>query len=1194
MNEDKKQLLIKQLSSVGKIEFPNYQIPSIPREGLIVAKEQTKVEFKNGEFYNKFSHILHLNGEQSFKGEIIKGKKYILVKGEYKWPSGQIFSGTFDKNNNKIEGILKYKEGYIYKGKFKYEKFNGEGEFKWNENEFIKGNFVDGNINGKAKLKRENYNINGNFIDSKAEGEINDFNIELNGHSYLFPKFNLKNGEIEEEKLIINKDNKNIILNKGVNKNINIESNYIKINPTDDDLFILNKCFNIINDIIPKYEIPSIPEEGLILKEGTKFNIKFGNGVIMNINEEEDEHSLYLSNKEKLIKGRLENDENGKYWLKEGKYIWPSGQEYLGGFNKNNKFESDDAELKIENKWIYNGGFKNGKLNGHGRFDFENNNYLESYFSDGKLEGLTIIKFENIKINGFIQKNEFDIKLDNNSYKIIKLKGDNNDEKLLIIEKNEKEYFIIHYFLNEGKQLTLIEYDVIDIKEKNNILSYLNAYINIPEFEPTSINNDGLIVENNINKNEIFFENGIIYNKEKELLILPNKEIFKGKIKKISNKYVLDEGEYEWPNGQKYIGKFNENNNFEGDENSKLVYENKWTYQGGFKNGEPNGKGEIKKDNGDYIKGNFENGKIFGETIIKKDDIILEGNYISSIINGTINNINTIINNHNYQISNITINKGSIQEDIFYFQEDNDGNKQKVILNESEKEILPKKYYNIFDFDEKDLKLIFKSLSKIRKINLPYFSSPLMSDGEEVIQDKNNKDKFTIIFPNKELFVGKIEKNNEKYLLKEGEYIWPFGQRYIGKFRNNKFDSENAELTFKNEWIYEGGFKNGYFEGNGIFRNIKGHLIKGYFEKGKINNDVTIEDNNYYFKGSFLDTINDIYIKVFNILVQNHIYELSEFKLSDNKIIFKKDKIEFIKEISPELKIKMIELLIIKPKYNKKIYFYYEPFKERESNENQIKILKIQDNIQSQKLSTLSINYTRLSKQNRKIRGKIGKLIGVNLNKKLNLSELIYKIKENKNIHKNDIMHIKQNINNFHKMEEVEKDDRYNRIEENEIIKVCNSKMIKDIQSEIDLINKDIKTMKKEREKIEKVKYNKYKEINDLKYYYELINEDYNEINNIKIKLEIENNKIEENINDISEKNMNIKEYLNNIKNDKPKKKNKTDISKEILKLENYNNKLLFEINKKEAVINNGNKEIEKLLIEIMNLDNKIEKQKLK
>ena len=290
----------------------------------------------------------------------------------------------------------------------------------------------------------------------------------------------------------------------------------------------------------------------------------------------------------------------------------------------------------------------------------------------------------------------------------------------------------------------------------------------------------------------------------------------------------------------------------------------------------------------------------------------------------------------------------------------------------------------------------------------------------------------------------------------------------------------------------------------------------------------------------------------------------------------------------------MIELLIIKPKYNKKIYFYYEPFKERESNENQIKILKIQDNIQSQKLSTLSINYTRLSKQNRKIKGKIGKLIGVNLNKKLNLSELIYKIKENKNIHKNDIMHIKQNINNFHKMEEVEKDDRYNRIEENEIIKVCNSKMIKDIQSEIDLINKDIKTMKKEREKIEKVKYNKYKEINDLKYYYELINEDYNEINNIKIKLEIENNKIEENINDISEKNMNIKEYLNNIKNDKPKKKNKTDISKEILKLENYNNKLLFEINKKEAVINNGNKEIEKLLIEIMNLDNKIEKQKLK
>jgi hypothetical protein len=171
-------------------------------------------------------------------------------------------------------------------------------------------------INGEAELTKENYNMKGNFINSKAEGLINKFNIELNNHDYSFPKFNLKNGIIEEDELIITKDDKKIILNKNININLDSKSNKKKIKPTNNDLDVLKKSFNLINEIVPTYEHPSIPEEGLIdTKERDGSNIKFSNAITGNIDEDEYEHTLNLPNGEKL-EGRLNNDSK-KFWLEE-------------------------------------------------------------------------------------------------------------------------------------------------------------------------------------------------------------------------------------------------------------------------------------------------------------------------------------------------------------------------------------------------------------------------------------------------------------------------------------------------------------------------------------------------------------------------------------------------------------------------------------------------------------------------------------------------------------------------------------------------------------------------------------------------------------------------------------------------------------------------------------------------------------
>ena len=78
----------------------------------------------------------------------------------------------------------------------------------------------------------------------------------------------------------------------------------------------------------------------------------------------------------------------------------------------------------------------------------------------------------------------------------------------------------------------------------------------------------------------------------------------------------MDIGEYNWPSGQKYLGKFDDKNNFEGDK--AIISNNNFSFKGQFNNGNPNGYGEILWENGDYVKGNFKEEKINGHAEIKK------------------------------------------------------------------------------------------------------------------------------------------------------------------------------------------------------------------------------------------------------------------------------------------------------------------------------------------------------------------------------------------------------------------------------------------------------------------------------------------------------------------------------------------------------------------------------------------------
>ena len=254
-------------------------------------------------------------------------------------------------------------------------------------------------------------------------------------------------------------------------------------------------------------------------------------------------------------------------------------------------------------------------------------------------------------------------------------------------------------------------------------------------------------------------------------------------------------------------------------------------------------------------------------------------------------------------------------------------------------------------------------------------------------------------------------------------------------------------------------------------------------------------------------------------------------------------------------------------------------------------MLKIQDNINSEKISKLSIYYNKLSKENRIIKGEIGRILGVNLDQQLSFNELMYKMKVTNKISKNDAKSLSSKIDYFNKIKELSKNKNYNDIEEREILKICDNKLLKEMENEIHLINQDINNLRKEREIIEKEKNSKEKELKDLNYLYNIINQNYNELKNQKIKIEDDTKLIEQKIKDVKNENDYLDKYLNNIKNNS-KKNNKIIISNKIKNLEAENHKILNEINEKQEIINNGNKEKEYLLKRIKEFEDIIKKQK--
>ena len=181
MDNEEKKILLNEIRSVGKLEFPELKLPSIPKEGLILQNDNFLLHFETGEYLNKKTNTLYINNKETFNGIIEEDKnKYFIKEGEYKWSSGQTYVGNFVKNDLNV-GTLKFPEGYSFKGEFENGKFK-KGEFKWNKIEYAKGEFKDGLLEGEATIDKDKCYIEGNFVKGKLENRVRKYIIRKDNH----------------------------------------------------------------------------------------------------------------------------------------------------------------------------------------------------------------------------------------------------------------------------------------------------------------------------------------------------------------------------------------------------------------------------------------------------------------------------------------------------------------------------------------------------------------------------------------------------------------------------------------------------------------------------------------------------------------------------------------------------------------------------------------------------------------------------------------------------------------------------------------------------------------------------------------------------------------------------------------------------------------------------------------------------
>ena len=519
----------------------------------------------------------------------------------------------------------------------------------------------------------------------------------------------------------------------------------------------------------------------------------------------------------------------------------------------NNVYEG--RGILYENNSTLNGYFKNGKLEGFGRYDKENGKkFIIGYFKNGEcIKG--IIKYKN-----YI-KYEYEFKPEQNSYIGIEYSSDGNIQRKMEYDFQfgfpiPKDYsFGILYdnfnnIIYSGllKNLKPRESKNLAIYNKYGIKMYFG---NISNF---LYNGKGIVYYNN--SDEIYFKGIFNYGNYNEGILFDPKEnkIYEGKF---MNNFPSDSKNIKLFNLDKkliYVGDikdglydnygkiYNKNGNliYEGEllkgkynKHGKIYKNNGYSivYEGEFLNGLYHGYGKLI---GEY-EGYFSNGFYEGEGIKYE-----KNRYIKAIFQkGKINDINARIYKYSC-LETYLYFEGNIKNNTFdgfgkiYYQ-----NKNLLFQGNFENGNVCGKGVKYYETGAKKIEGIFDSLNKCQG----FYYNPdgiKIYEGEIINDIPFNVDNIIIYDDNtNKIFEGNIK--NGKYEGPGKEYFNLINDKilYEGTFKNNYFIEQNLDYyETKRIKILVTSYQRGYHSCEFVEKLITGKVgsFSGYTEGEKIYN----------------------------------------------------------------------------------------------------------------------------------------------------------------------------------------------------------------------------------------------------------------------------------------------------------------------------------------------------------------------
>ena len=272
----------------------------------------------------------------------------------------------------------------------------------------------------------------------------------------------------------------------------------------------------------------------------------------------------------------------------------------------------------------------------------------------------------------------------------------------------------------------------------------------------------------------------------------------------ILNGLPSNEGILTWPDGEKYIGEWEDGRqNGQG----KLTFFSGNKYEGEFKDGKYSGRGVFTWTDLDKYEGEFKDGKKHGHGIYIQND---GSKFVGEFKNGLKNGKGTLSHGKGELDGNLFVGEfkdGKKHGHGIYTQ--NDGSK---FIGE------------------------FRNGLKNGKGTLTYGKGKFEGDvyeGNFKDEIKEGQGRYT--YANGDIYSGEY-KNDKKH--GQGTFNWNNGDKYVGNFYNGNIRGEGTQIYFDGR-KYAGEWLNGKFHGRGKFISPGGESYDGQWQSGKYNGQGT-------------------------------------------------------------------------------------------------------------------------------------------------------------------------------------------------------------------------------------------------------------------------------------------------------------------------------------------------------------------